>query len=304
MAEISAKAVKDLKDLTNCGLMDCKRALQETDGDVQEAVKYLREKGLAKAAKKSGRIAAEGLVVTKVVGNTGVIVEVNCETDFAARTERFIEFSAQVIDTVAASSAADVEALKDETLAGTGEKLSEALPERIATIGENINIRRFAKLAGEHAYEYVHNNGGSIVGVLLAADGDDNPEVAKNLMLQLAAYGNTQFMSTDDIDPKVLETEKEIQTKIALEENAASAKPKPEQVIHNNIIPGRLKKYAAEIALLSQEYFKDSSVTVGEYVKKTAPNFKPVKFVRFELGEGIEKKEENFAEEVAKAIGN
>ena len=296
---ISAKAVKELKDMTNCGMMDCKRALEETAGDVSAAVKYLREKGLAKAAKKSGRIAAEVLVFAKVEGGKAVLVEVNSETDFAAKADRFIEFVEIVADTVLANDVKDVDALKEVTAAGSTEKLADVLVDRIATIGENINIRRFAKVEGSELFSYVHNGGGSIIGSVIKVEGGDAKasEVAHDLLLQITASA-PQFVSKDDISPEAVEEEKQVQLSIAKKENEESEKPKPEQVVEK-IVEGRMRKFAESVALLEQPFVKNPDVTVGQYIKQTAPALKVVSFFRFEKGEGIEKKADDFAAEVA-----
>ncbi|GHU48055.1 elongation factor Ts [Clostridia bacterium] len=305
MAKVSAQSVKELKDMTNCGMMDCKRALEETNGDVQAAVKYLREKGLAKAAKKSGRIAAEGLVFAKVKDGKAVLVEVNSETDFAAKADRFIEFVEIVADTVLANDVKDAEALKEVNAAGTSEKLADVLVERIATIGENINIRRFAKLTGGAGspggglYSYVHNGGGSIIGSIIKVEGSDakEDEVAHDLLLQITASAPV-YVSRDDISPQAVEEEHQVQLAIAKKENEESEKPKPEQVIEK-IVEGRMRKYAESVALLEQPFVKNPDITVGQYIKQTAPALTVAAFNRFEKGEGIEKKADDFAAEVA-----
>ena len=264
---ISAQAVKQLKELTNCGMMDCKRALEETNGDVDAAIKNLREKGLAKAAKKSGRIAAEGLVYTKIdeAKKVGVVVEINVETDFAAKTDRFIEFVELVANTIIDNDVADVDALKEVVPAGQTEKIADILTERIATIGENIQIRRFKRMTG-NLFAYTHNGGGSIIGSMIK-----------------------------------IEAEKEVQLKLVQNENEQSAKPKPQNVLEK-IVDGRMRKFAEEICLLDQPYVKDPNLTVAKFIASVGKNIKVVEFVRFEKGEGIQKKEDDFAAEVASMV--
>lgn len=299
---ISAQDVKQLKEMTNCGMMDCKRALEEANGDVDNAVKLLREKGLAKAAKKSGRIAAEGLVYATVdeAKKVGVVVEVNSETDFAAKSERFIEFVELVARTIIDNDVADVDALKETIATGTNEKIGDILTERIATISENIQIRRFKRMTGD-IYSYVHNGGGSIIGsiVKLESDGADEAVAAcaKDLLLQITASA-PQFISQADVPAEVINAEKEIQLELANKENETAAKPKPQNVLEK-IVEGRMRKFAEEICLLDQPYVKDPNMTVAKYVASIGKNIKVAEFARFEKGEGIQKKEESFADEVA-----
>lgn len=303
---ISAKDVKQLKDLTNCGMMDCKRALEEANGDVDSAVKILREKGLAKAAKKSGRIASEGLVYTKIdkTKKVGVVLEINSETDFAAKSERFIEFVELVAQTIIDNDIADVDALNETIASGTNEKIADILTEKISTISENIKIRRFKRMTGDNIYGYVHNGGGSIIGSLIRLEADDDSaEVAacaKDILLQITA-SVPQFIYQSEVPASVIEAEKEVQLQLAINENEASAKPKPQNVLEK-IVEGRMRKYAEEICLLSQPYVKDPAMTVEKFVDSIGKNIKVVEFTRFEKGEGIEKKEDNFADEVASMV--
>ncbi len=303
---ISAQDVKQLKELTNCGMMDCKRALEESNGDVDAAIKYLREKGLAKAAKQSGRIAAEGLVYTKVdeAKKVGVVVEINSETDFAAKSERFIEFVELVAQTIIDNDVADVEALKAIKPAGSDETIGDILTERIATISENIQIRRFKRMTGD-LFAYTHNGGGSIIGSMIKIEADDaNDEAvkacAKDLLLQITASA-PQFVAQGDVPASVIDAEKEIQLQLVKKENEEAAKPKPQNVLEK-IVEGRMRKFAEEICLLDQPYVKDPNMTVAKYIASVGKNIKVVEFVRFEKGEGIQKKEENFADEVASMI--
>jgi elongation factor Ts len=305
---VTAQDVKQLKELTNCGMMDCKRALEETGGDVDKAVKYLREKGLAKAAKKAGRIAAEGLVACKIDEGKkiGVIVEINSETDFAAKSERFREFVDLVAQTIIDNDLKDVEALKEVNGAGTNEKIADILTERIATIGENLQIRRFVKFAGDGLFSYVHNSGGTMFGthatlIKLTADdyGDEVGTCAKGVLLHITSM-NPEFINSEAIPQSAIDAEKETQLNIIMKEN--EAKPKPQNVVEK-ILEGRMKKFFEESCLMSQPYVKDPDLTVEKYLASIGKNIKISEFVRFEKGEGIAKKEENFADEVAGMIG-
>ncbi|MGN0655216.1 MAG: translation elongation factor Ts [Ruminiclostridium sp.] len=303
---ITAQDVKQLKELTNCGMMDCKKALEETNGDVDAAIKYLREKGLAKVAKKSGRIAAEGLVYAKIdeAKKVGAVVEVNVETDFAAKTDRFIEFVELVAQAIIDNDVADVEALKEVVPAGENEKILDILNERIATIGENIQIRRFVRMTGD-LYTYVHNGGGSIIGSIIKLESDNGADeavkaVAKDLLLQITASA-PQYVQQSDVPASVIDAEKEVQLALVKQENAESKKPKPENVLEK-IVEGRMRKFAEEICLLDQPFVKDPSITVAKYIANAGKNIKVIQFARLEKGEGIQKKEENFADEVASMI--
>ncbi len=303
MANITAKEVAELREMTGCGMMDCKRALVEADGNRDEAVKILREKGLAKAAKKAGRIAAEGIVKAKTNGNTGVLVEINCETDFCAKSDKFLELVETITDTILANDVADVEALKSCTAAGTSQTVAEYMTEKIATIGENMNIRRFTKMTGT-LVPYMHDGGRIGTMVKLTTDKPDDAAVlacGKNVALQVTAL-NAQYVSQNDIPADVLANEKEVQLGLVKTENAASAKPKPENVLEK-IVEGRLRKYYEEVCLLDQKYFKDDSMTIAKYVESEAKaagaEIKVDAFVRYERGEGIEKKQDDFAAEVA-----
>ncbi len=303
---ISAQDVKALKDLTNCGLMDCKKALEQTNGDVDAAIKYLRENGLAKAAKKSGRIAAEGLVYAKIdeAKKIGAIVEVNSETDFAAKSERFVEFVDIVAQAVIDSDAEDVEALKAYKPAGSDDTIGDILTERIATISENIQIRRFKRMTGD-LFSYIHNGGGSIIGAMIKIEADDTNDdavkvCAKDLLLQITA-SSPQYVNQQDVPASVIEEEKNIQLEIVKKENAESPKPKPENVLEK-IVEGRMRKFTEDICLLNQPYVKDPNLTVAKYIASVGKNIKVVDFVRYEKGEGIQKKEDNFADEVASMV--
>lgn len=302
MANITAKEVAELRDMTGCGMMDCKRALVEADGNKDEAVKILREKGLAKAAKKAGRIAAEGVVKAKTNGTNGVLVEINCETDFCAKSDKFLELVETIADTILANDAADVEALKSCTVAGGSATVADYMTDKIATIGENMNIRRFTKMEGV-LVPYMHDGGRIGTLVKLATDKGDNAEVlacGKNVALQVTAL-NAQFISQASIPAEKLAEEKEVQTALVKKENEESKKPKPENVL-DKIVEGRMRKYFEEVCLLDQKYFKDDSMNIGQYVESVAKaegaSIEIADFVRYERGEGIEKKADDFAAEV------
>lgn len=298
----TAKDVKGLRELTGCGMMDCKKALTETDGDKDKAVEFLREKGLATAAKKSGRVAAEGIVKAYMTNNVGVLVEVNAETDFVAKNDEFQEFVTNVAKTVAEQDVADVEALKAASFEDT--TIGELLTAKIAKIGENMNIRRFEKIETEGVVvDYIHAAGK--IGVLVEAQAEDNAEVRealKNVAMQIAAL-NPKYLSSDDVPAEYKEHEKEIL--IAQLKNDPKNASKPDNIIEK-MITGRLNKELKEICLLEQEYVKaENKESVAKYlenVAKTAGSIKLVKFVRFETGEGLEKREDDFAAEVASMV--
>ncbi len=300
MANISPKDVKELKEMTGSGMMDCKRALEEADGDKEKAVKILREKGLAKAAKKAGRIAAEGVIKTKTVGDKGVIVEVNCETDFCAKSDKFTEFVETVADTILANNAQTVDELMECKAAGSDLKLGELLTEKISTISENIKVRRFVKMEGT-LIAYTHNGGRMGAIVKLDTDKPDNEEVLKcgmNVALQVTSM-NPQYVAKEDVPEDVIQNEREVQTKLV------EAEGKPANVAEK-IVEGRLRKFYEDVCLLNQQYFIESSMTIAKYIesveKAQGASIKVAAFVRYERGEGIEKKEENFADEVAGMI--
>ena len=310
MANITASDVKELREMTGCGMMDCKRALVEADGNRDEAVKILREKGLAKAAKKAGRIAAEGIVKAKVNGTNGVIVEINCETDFCAKSDKFLELVETITDTILANDAADVEALKNCTIAGGAQTVSEYMTEKIATIGENMNIRRFAKVSEENGIVVSYIHAGGKIGVLVDVEtdvvNDAIKEMAKNVAMQAAAL-KPQYTTRAEVDADYISREKEILLAQIMNDPKESQKP---QKVIDGMINGRINKELKEICLMDQTYVKaeDGKQTVSAYVAQVAKenNAKVAvkKFVRFETGEGMEKKEEDFAAEVAKQMGN
>ena len=305
--DITAAMVKELMNLTGAGVMACKKALQETDGNQEEAIEVLRKKGEATAVKKAGRIAAEGIVYTAVKDNKAAIVEVNSETDFVAKNDTFQAFVAKVADQILAGNATTVDELLDETIEGEDKTVKEELTSQIATIGENMNIRRFEKLESDGVIvSYIH--AGGKIGVLVEADAPKNDaaeEALKNVAMQVAAL-NAKFLSSDDIDDDYKEHEKAI----LLEQikNDPVESQKPEKVI-NGMIMGRLNKEFKEICLMEQVYVKaeDGKQSVAKYLEQVSneigEDIKVKKFIRFETGEGLEKKEEDFAAEVAEQIG-
>ncbi len=305
---ITAGMVKELREMTGAGMMDCKKALTETNGDMDAAVEFLRKNGQAKAEKKAGRIAAEGIVKTLVKDDkTAAIVEVNSETDFVAKNEDFQEFVENVVEQVVSSDAADMNAFMAEAWAAdTSKTVKDALVEKIAVIGENLNIRRFEKVSAENGCVVSYIHGGGRIGVLVVADTDVvNDEIKtclKNVAMQVAAM-SPKYVSRDEVSQEYMDHEKDILLAQAKKENPE----KPENIIEKMII-GRLNKEMKEICLLDQIYVQDSDLTVAKYVDKVAKengaNMTVKKFIRFETGEGIEKKQENFAEEVAKQMGN
>ena len=300
---ISAKMVKELRELTGAGMMDCKKALTETDGDMEKAVDFLREKGLAAAAKKSSRIAAEGIVAEAMAedAKSGVLVEINCETYFVAKNEDFKAFANDVAKQALVSEAADLEAFLGEAwLADTTKTVKDMVTAQVAVIGENINIRRFEKLNAADGCVACYIHGGGSLGVMVYGKTDVvNDEIKtclRNVAMQVAAM-DPKYVSRDEVPADYLEHEKEILMAQAKEENPN----KPENIIEK-MITGRLNKEMKEICLLDQAYVQDSDVTVAQYVANTGKangaDLSVVKFVRFKTGEGLEKKQDDFAAEV------
>ena len=308
--QITASMVKELRELSGAGMSACKNALVEASGDLKRAIEILREKGLAAAAKKAGRIAAEGLVATAMSadGKKGAIVEVNSETDFVAKNEDFVSFVKQVAVEALNSDVSTVDALLEQkwTL-DTAQTVKDVLANKVATIGENISIRRFEKYeAGGRIVDYIH--GGGRIGVMLeitATDINDAViEAGRNICMQIAAM-SPRYIDRSEVSAEYLANEKEILTQHAINENAEAEKPKPPQVLEKNldkIVEGRLSKQLEDICLLDQEYVKEDKKTVAEYLKSVGSGTKIVRFTRYEKGEGIEKKEEDFAAEVQKAM--
>ena len=298
----TAQDVKTLREMTNVGMMDCKKALTETDGDMDKAVEWLREKGLAKAAKKAGRIAAEGMAYADVCPKCGVgaIVEVNCETDFCAKSELFVAFVKDICKAVIVGNPADVDALMQCKYPGSELTVAEILPEKVMSIGENLQIRRFVRFDKNTSVAYVHAGGKIGVLVNLAVEGGiDATEIGKNVAMQIAAL-NPRFWDKSDVTEEVLEEEKKIA--LALMDQDPKMASKPQQV-KEKIVLGKMNKFYEENCLLQQEYVKDGSMTVEKYIasaaKELGGSVKFVDAVRFMKGEGIEKKQEDFAAEVA-----
>ncbi|OAN71477.1 translation elongation factor Ts [Sulfitobacter sp. EhC04] len=288
---ITASMVKELRDSTGAGMMDAKRALTENDGDMEAAVDWLRTKGLAKAAKKSGRTAAEGLVAVKVEGGHGVAVEVNSETDFVGKNADFQKMVAGIADVAVAVAVSDIDALKAADMGG--KSVEQTVTDAVAVIGENMSVRRMATVDGDTVVSYVHNAaapGMGKIGVLVAMTGGDDA-FGKQVAMHIAAV-NPASLSEDDLDPAVVEKEKQVQMDIARESG------KPEQVIEKMIV-GRMKKYMSEVTLLNQSFVVNPDLTVGDAAKEVGATI--TGFVRLEVGEGIEVVKEDFAAEVAKA---
>ncbi|MBQ9136084.1 MAG: elongation factor Ts, partial [Lachnospiraceae bacterium] len=310
MADITASMVKELREMTGAGMMDCKKALNETNGNMEEAVEYLRKNGQAKAEKKASRIAAEGLCAVVMQGDTtAAVVEVNSETDFVAKNADFQAYVKAVADQAVASDAADMDAFMAEAWNLDASKtVKEALVEKIAVIGENLNIRRFEKVVAANGCVVSYVHGGGRIGVIVEADTDVVNDAVKeamaNIAMQVAAL-SPKYVSTADVSEEYKAHEMEIlKAQIAADPKMAG---KPEKVIEGAVV-GRLNKELKEVCLLEQVYVKaeDGKQTVAQYIaqvaKENSANFSIKKFVRFETGEGIEKKEENFAEEVAKQM--
>ena len=296
----TAADVKTLREMTNVGMMDCKKALQETDGDMDKAVEWLREKGLAKAAKKSGRIAAEGMAYAAVIDGVGVVVEVNCETDFCAKSDLFVPFVKDIATCVAVNAPADVEALMNCTYPGRDLTVAEIMPEKVMSIGENLQIRRFERYAENTSVAYVHAGGKIGVLVNLAVEGDiDVTTIGKDMAMQIAAL-NPRFWDKSDVTEEILAEEQKIL--VAQMDNDEKMANKP-QAVKEKIAAGKMNKFFEENCLLQQAFVKDGSMSVEQYANSAAKalggSVKFITAVRYEKGEGIEKKQENFAEEVA-----
>ena len=301
----TAKDVQALREMTGVGMMDCKKALAEAEGDMDKAIELLREKGLAASQKKAGRIAAEGMAYAAVIDGVGVVVEVNAETDFVAKNEKFVDFVKGVAATVAANKPADLDALMACKYAGSDLTVTEQQQEMVLVIGENIKVRRFAFFTDGVCVPYIH--AGGKIGVLVNLDTDLTAEqvetVGKDVAMQIAAL-NPRFWDKTQVTQDVLDEEKKIMlVQMANDPKMAS---KPDKV-KENIVMGKLNKFYSENCLLQQEFVKDNTTTVEKYVAASAKalggtiTFKNA--VRFEKGEGIEKKQENFAEEIAKQLG-
>ena len=300
----TAADVKTLREMTGVGMMDCKKALTASDGDMDKAVEFLREKGLAASAKKAGRVAAEGMAYAAVIDGVGVVVEVNAETDFVGKNEKFVDFVKGVAAVVAKEKPADLDALMAAPY-GNGRTVQEEQQEMVLVIGENIKVRRFALYTEGVSVPYIH--AGGKIGVLVNLETDlpaeKVAEVGKDMAMQIAAL-NPRFLDKGQVTQDVLDEEKKIM--MAQMANDPKMAAKPEQV-REKIVMGKLNKFYAENCLLQQEFVKDNSVSVEQYVAAAAKNLggsiKLKDAVRFEKGEGIEKKQENFAEEIAKQLG-
>lgn len=298
---ITAQDVKALREMTGVGMMDCKKALAASDGDMDKAVEWLREKGLAASAKKAGRIAAEGMAYACVIDGVGVVVEVNAETDFVGKNEKFVDFVKGVASTVAAYAPADLDALMECKYSGTDLTVTQQQQEMVLVIGENIKVRRFARFADGTSVPYIH--AGGKIGVLVNLEvtgGIDATEIGKDMAMQIAAL-NPRFLDKSQVTQDVLDEEKKIL--LAQMDNDPKMASKPAQV-KEKIVEGKLNKFYAENCLLQQTFVKDNDVTVEQYMnaaaKKLGGAITLKDAVRFEKGEGIEKKQENFAEEIAK----
>ena len=303
---ITASMVADLRKKTGCGMMECKKALVEADGNIDEAIKVLRERGLAVAAKKADRIAADGVVDIKTIGNTTAMIEVNSETDFVAKNENFRAFVVTLLDTIIANKPADVEALLASKYLDTEMTVAEKMQEMVFTIGEKLDIRRFVVVDGTVS-TYIHGKGS--IGVIVTFDADETArsnegfaEFAKNIALQVGAYP-TGYLDRDSVPASVVEEEKNVL--IAQIKNDPANAKKPENIIEKMVI-GRIGKFYENNCLCEQAYVKDDSMKVSQYVEKTAKEFggaiKVTGFFRFEKGEGIAKREENFADEISKMV--
>ncbi len=280
---VTAALVKELRERTGAGMLDCKKALVETDGDVELAIENMRKSGQAKAAKKAGRIAAEGVILTQVDGNKATMLELNSETDFVARDEGFLAFGRKLLAVAAANNINDIDTLNAAEIDGT--TVANARDTLVAKIGENISPRRVVTVEGENLGTYVHGNSIGVITILTG--GDEN--LAKDIAMHVAA-SSPQFVKPSDVSEEVVAKEKEIQLEIAIQSG------KPADIAEKMVI-GRMKKFTGEVSLTGQPFVKDPSMTVGELLK--SKNAEVVNFVRFEVGEGIEKKSEDFAAEVA-----
>ncbi len=317
---VTAQMVKELRERTGAGMMDCKKVLVETDGDMDKAIEVLREKGLAKAAKKAGRVAAEGIVRSAYSedGKIAALIEVNSETDFVAKNEEFVQFVEKLAEKVLAENPADVDALLVLDFENEG-TVQDALNNKIATIGENLSIRRFARYDDpEVVYTgYIHGNDkvGVIVGIKTDGTKEDIAVVGKDVAMQVAAM-NPKFVNENGVDPAYIEEERKITEQQIINEEAEKveeAKAKGKEVKAKNaeliakMVSGKINKLLKEVCLVEQKFVKDGEKTVKQYVKEVAAaankEMEVIHMRRFEVGEGIEKKEENFAEEVAKQLG-
>lgn len=302
MAAFTAQDVKALREKTGCGMMDCKKALTNADGDMDKAIDFLREQGLAKQAKKASRVAAEGVAYATTTDDlsVGVVIEVNAETDFVAKNDSFMDFVKACAKTVIEQNPADVDALLTLTASGSDKTVAELLQEKVLTIGENIQIRRFERMEGA-CVAYVH--AGGKIGVLVNFDTDVSSKseftaYGKDVAMQIAAL-NTPYLNESEVPSEVVEHEKEVMRQQVINEG------KPE-AIADKIVMGKIKKFYKENCLIDQEFVKDNKISVGQYTQNTAKelggSIEIKKFIRFEKGEGIEKRQDDFAAEVASMV--
>ena len=291
MAQITASLVKELRERTGAGMMDCKKALTQTDGNIDAAIDYLRENGIAKAAKKADRIAAEGLSYIEVKGNKAVILEINSETDFVAKNEKFVALVKNVAEAILAAEPATLEeALQVEAQGGTVEAV---INEGIATIGEKLSLRRFEVVTKSDADAFgAYSHMGGRIGVLTLVEGSTDEEAAKDVAMHIAALA-PKYLDESEVPADVLEHEKKVLTEQALNEG------KPANIVEKMIV-GRINKFLEEITVVNQKFVKDDSFTVEKFL--ASKGGKLAKFVRYEVGEGIEKREDNFAEEVMSQV--
>ena len=311
MASFTAADIKNLREMTGVGMMDCKKALTESDGDMDKAVAWLREKCLAAAQKKAGRIAAEGMSYAAVIDGVGVVVEVNAESDFVAKNELFVAYVKGIAEVVAKENPADLDALMGCQFPGTGRTVKEEQNDKVLVIGENINVRRFARYADGLSVPYIH--AGGKIGVLVNMEVSENlagndavVELGKDVAMQIAAM-NPSFLDKADVDQATLDKEKEILMAQAIEENKNAAKPKPEAIIEKMVM-GRVGKYYEENCLLQQAFVKENKVSVEKHIaevaKQVGGSIKVTGFIRFATGEGIEKRQDDLAAEVEKLVNN
>ena len=291
MAEITAKLVKELRERTGAGMMDCKKALQQTDGDIEKAIDYLRENGIAKAAKKADRIAAEGLTYITTDGNKALVLEINSETDFVAKNEKFVTLVKEVAEAILNAEPKTLEeALEVATPKGT---VQEVINEGIATIGEKLSLRRFEIVTKTDADAFgAYSHMGGRIGVLTLVEGSTDEQAAKDVAMHIAALA-PRYLDETEVPADVLEHEKKVLTEQALNEG------KPANIVEKMIV-GRINKFLEEITVVKQKFVKDDSMTVEQFV--ASKGGKLAKFARYEVGEGIEKKEDNFAEEVMSQV--
>ena len=306
----TAQDVKELREITGVGMMDCKKALTETDGNMEKAIAYLREQGLATAQKKAGRIAAEGIAYATVIDGIGVVVEVNAETDFVAKNEKFTEFVAGVAEAVVKNNPSDIDALLASKYPGSEKTVAEEQQEMILVIGENISVRRFERYSEGLSVPYIHSGGkiGVIINLDVSgiSDMDTVTELGKDLAMQIAAM-RPLYLDSASVDASELEKEKEIQLNKAIEENKAKNLPEEKALkIAESMVKGRINKFYEDICLLNQSFVKDNKLSVEGHIKQIAKklggDIKINKFTRFEKGEGIEKKQDDFAAEVASMV--